>query len=237
MILAGGGALGAIAVYGLHALFGTAGLWIVLIAGFILDIVFLTHFSLSPGVNYVEQKTAKHVARMGEAIKEKKAIYDEQRRVERELGKSYSMTDFIFHKRHLEDDQDAESEKTQPQPMGTVESDMENQLDSQAVENNGSELILNTEPEENPDIPGEEEIAVAPEPESVPIPEVPDMPAEVVPPENAANDKPEGSMKGENPVSPYKFPPLTLLKPGGRQSASLSRDAEEKKKILEIYTA
>ena len=233
MILAGGGALGAIAVYGLHALFGTAGLWIVLIAGFILDIVFLTHFSLSPGVNYVEQKTAKHVARMGEAIKEKKAIYDEQRRVERELGKSYSMTDFIFHKRHHEDDQDAENEKTQPQPMGTVESDMENQLDSQAVENNGPELILNTEPEENPDIPGEEEIAVAPEPESVPIPEEPDMPAEVVPPENAATDKPEGSMKGENSVSTYKFPPLTLLKPGGRQSASLSREAEEKKKILE----
>ena len=52
--------------------------------------------------------------------------------------------------------------------MGTVESDMENQLDSQAVENNGPEPILNTEPEENPDIPGEEEIAVAPEPESVP---------------------------------------------------------------------
>lgn len=233
MILAGGGALGAIAVYGLHALFGTAGLWIVLIAGFILDIVFLTHFSLSPGVNYVEQKTAKHVARMGEAIKEKKAIYDEQRRVERELGKSYSMTDFIFHKRHLEDDQDAESEKTQLQPMGTVESDMENQLDSQAVENNGPEPILNTEPEENLDIPEEEEIAVAPEPESGPIPEEPDMPAEVVPPENAATDKPEGSMKGENPVSPYKFPPLTLLKPGGRQSASLSREAEEKKKILE----
>ena len=43
----------------------------------------------------------------------------------------------------------------------------------------------------------------------------------------------EGSMKRENPVSPYKFPPLTLLKPGGRHSASLSRDAEEKKKILE----
>ena len=233
MILSGGGALGAIAVYGLHALFGTAGLWIVLIAGFILDIVFLTHFSLSPGVNYVEQKAAKHVARMGEAIKEKKAIYDEQRRVERELGKSYSMTDFIFHKRHHEDDQDAENEKTQPQPMETVESDMDNQLDSQAVENNGPELILNTEPEENPDILGEEEIAVAPEPESVPIPEEPDMPAEVVPPENAATDKPEGSMKGENPVSTYKFPPLTLLKPGGRQSASLSREAEEKKKILE----
>ena len=59
------------------------------------------------------------------------------------------------------------------------------------------------------------------------------MPAEVVPPEKAATDKPEGSMKGENPVSTYKFPPLTLLKPGGRQSASLSREAEEKKKILE----
>ena len=178
MILAGGGALGAIAVYGLHALFGTAGLWIVLIAGFILDIVFLTHFSLSPGVNYVEQKTAKHVARMGEAIKEKKAIYDEQRRVERELGKSYSMTDFIFHKRHLEDDQDAESEKTQPQPMGTGIG-YGKSVGFSGRKNNGPELILNTEPEENPDIPGEEEIAVAPEPESVPIPEEPDMPAEV----------------------------------------------------------
>ena len=118
MLLAGGGALGAVAVNGLHALFGTAGLWIVLIAGFILDIVFLTHFSLSPGVNYVEQKTAKHVARMGEAIKEKKAIYDEQRRVERELGKSYSMTDFIFYKRNPEHDEDAERVNTQRQPVG-----------------------------------------------------------------------------------------------------------------------
>ena len=51
------------------------------------------------------------------------------------------MTDFIFHKRHHEDDQDAESEADGDSGMG-----YEKIIDSQAVRNCRAELILNTEP-------------------------------------------------------------------------------------------
>jgi S-DNA-T family DNA segregation ATPase FtsK/SpoIIIE len=230
MDLAYGGVLGGVIVMFLRELFGGFGTLAVLAGAALADILLLTHWSLSEGAQYVEEKTEKNVRNMKHTLREKAREYRENRgEVPAVKAQSHPLHDFIFKKRKETNGE----EGTEP----------ENETLSAA-----EPFVSQPDPVPAPE-PVSEPVQ-EPVPEPVPLPEDADDPGSVEPPvipEERQEPQPAAEAAGmteeketgdreetaEAPKSEYVFPSLTLLKPGGQQSASLREDAEKKKLTLE----
>lgn len=232
-----GGLLGGIIVMALRSLFGEIGAIAILLGAILVNILLITRWSLSHGVQAVGKRTEKQVVHMETALRAKREEY-RKRMAERDThSHKQILHDFIFKKKDdTEDKSGHDIEDTPP------------------VDENDEKPVTEPVYTEPQDIPLPEE-----EPEPVPdnvdpetgevLTEAVDTAEEV----NQAESEPAAvpavnkSENGENisldaagqdkpsPVidSGYKFPPLSLLKPGGKQTAGQVQEAQRKRHVLE----
>lgn len=93
-----GGALGGIPVGVIRLLAGNIGTGIILFGLFVVDILLLTHWSVSSGAKKVGKRTEKKLSDVKYKIREKREEYYSARDAAVSAGKSYHLADFIFKK-------------------------------------------------------------------------------------------------------------------------------------------
>ncbi len=77
---------------------GNIGTTIILTGLFVIDILLLTHWSVSNGAKKVGEQTEKRIGHVKARIREKQEAYHSARNAAENAGEQYNLTDFIFHK-------------------------------------------------------------------------------------------------------------------------------------------
>lgn len=234
-----GGGLSAV----FHGALGEIGTTILLLGLLLVDILLLTHWSLSKGAEKVgsraqtiSRKTGERLGDVAQKIRDKKAAMDAARSAARLEVLDDKPTEFIFKKKEEEpEEQPAELAVEEPAPERTEEPAVEPKEDLPAEEPTVDGLVSETEEpadeepaeaEEVPPLPPlpeeeepEEEIPPAVEEKPTPAPEPVPTPEPAAAPASAAAPAPRAPITAI--VKPeYKFPPLSLLHTDGGAGAS-----------------
>lgn len=231
-----------------HGALGEIGTTILLLGLLVIDILLLTHWSLSAGAEKVgsraqtiSKKTGERLGDVAQKIRDKKAAMDAARSAARLEVLDDKPTEFIFKKKEEEPVEEPEevteepAEPEQPVEEPTVdglvaepeETPVEEPVPEEAVE--GAEEVPPLPEEEEPagegtpeEEPKEEEPAIpeAPEEEQAPVPEPVPAPELASSPASAVA-APATRAPITAIVKPeYKFPPLSLLHTDGGAGAS-----------------
>ena len=206
-VFGGGGIIGAAAVTGLHAFFGGGiGTGVVLAAASAVSLLLMTHWSLSSGAQKLGARAESQVQQVQTSLSEKKASWEEKRRLQRE---DHGYDGFFSFKTGKPGKEETKNEETAGEEPAAA---------APAPEEEG-----NSCPEmEAPVMPPSEE-----EP-PMPIPQAPESPF-------GGEDKPAAPVQAaqEAGQAEYRFPPLSLLHGGRGTPASIQSEAREKVNELE----
>lgn len=104
-LLSAGGIIGGTAVTFFHAFFGGLGTTVVLLAVTAASLLLMTHWSLSKGAQKIGAKAETQVQQVQTAITEKRAAWEEKRRLRQVQGEEEEGF-FIFKKKKKEEPQD-----------------------------------------------------------------------------------------------------------------------------------
>ena len=230
-----GGGLSAV----FHGALGEIGTTIFLLGLLLIDILLLTHWSLSKGAEKVgsraqtiSRKTGERLGDVAQKIRDKKAAMDAARSAARLEVLDDKPTEFIFKKKEEEpEEQPAEEtiEKPTEEPAVEPKEDLpaeEPTVDGLVSEPEETADEKPAEAEEVPPLPPlpeeeepEEEIPPAVEAEPTPAPEPVSTPEPAAAPASAAAPATRAPITAI--VKPeYKFPPLSLLHTDGGAGAS-----------------
>ena len=230
-----GGGLSAV----FHGALGEIGTTIFLLGLLLIDILLLTHWSLSKGAEKVgsraqtiSRKTGERLGDVAQKIRDKKAAMDAARSAARLEVLEDKPTEFIFKKKEEEpEEQPAEEtiEKPTEEPAVEPKEDLpaeEPTVDGLVSEPEETADEKPAEAEEVPPLPPlpeeeepEEEIPPAVEAEPTPAPEPVSTPEPAAAPASAAAPATRAPITAI--VKPeYKFPPLSLLHTDGGAGAS-----------------
>ncbi|WP_443789765.1 DNA translocase FtsK, partial [Dialister succinatiphilus] len=214
-----------------HLALGEIGTTILLLGFMVVDVLLLTHWSLSRGAEKVGTKAQKIGAKTGERlggmaqkIRDKKAALDAARSAARLEELKDKPTEFIFKKKKKEEPEVEEvTEEAQPQDPTLLEESASEKPQGEAIEEGAVKETPPDTTEEEEREPADEEMMPPP----VPLPESeepeeeemagemkeePEIPGEETPSSPAA----EEGTPSHSPVTgivkkEYKFPPLSLL--------------------------
>lgn len=230
-ILSYGGIIGGSLTSFFHLALGEIGTTILLLGFMVVDVLLLTHWSLSRGAEKVGTKAQKIGAKTGERlggmaqkIRDKKAALDAARSAARLEELKDKPTEFIFKKKKKEEPEVEEvTEEAPPQDPTLLEEAASAKPQEEAIEEEAAKEIPPNTMEEGERESADEEIMPPP----VPLPESeepeeeemagemeeePEIPGEETPSSPAA----EEGTPSRPPVTgivkkEYKFPPLSLL--------------------------
>lgn len=230
-ILSYGGIIGGSLTAFFHLALGEIGTTILLLGFMVVDVLLLTHWSLSRGAEKVGTKAQKIGAKTGERlggmaqkIRDKKAALDAARSAARLEELKDKPTEFIFKKKKKEEPEVEEvTEEALPQDPTLLEEAASEKPQEEAIEEGAAKETPPDTTEEEEREPADEEMMPPP----VPLPESEEPEEE----EMAGEMKEEPEIPGEEtPLSPaaeegtpsrppvtgivkkeYKFPPLSLL--------------------------
>lgn len=230
-ILSYGGIIGGSLTSFFHLALGEIGTTILLLGFMVVDVLLLTHWSLSRGAEKVGtkaqkigEKTGERLGGMAQKIRDKKAALDAARSAARLEELKDKPTEFIFKKKKKEEPEVEEvTEEVLPQDPTLLEESASEKPQGEAIEEGAVKGIPPDTTEEEEREPADEEMMPPP----VPLPESeepeeeemagemeeePETPSEETPSSPAA----EEGMPSRPPVTgivkkEYKFPPLSLL--------------------------
>lgn len=120
-LFSSGGIIGGTAVTAFHAFFGGVGTTVVLLAVTAASLLLMTHWSLSAGARKIGAKAETQVQQMQTAITEKRAAWEEQRRLRKVRAEEEDQGFFTFDKKKKEPPQDLPSkpaEETEQESHG-----------------------------------------------------------------------------------------------------------------------
>lgn len=101
-VLAYGGIIGSVSVWGLHILFGNAGTAIFLFAATVSGVLLLSKWSLTRSVRSIGAKTETGVKQVQSAIREKKSAWDEKKKAgEKQAEEEGVPQGFLFERREV----------------------------------------------------------------------------------------------------------------------------------------
>lgn len=224
-IMAYGGVISGAIVWGVRLLLGQIGTTVLLIGLFVIDVLLLTHWSVSNGARKISNKTEKKVEVVKAKIQKTRDEYYTARENARNMGEAYHLKDFIFKK-----NTDVLTDHTEPCKG------LECNTDINPVKELPKKSPFVEENEKEPDF-------------AIPVINEVEISSEDTPINNEADDvlnidvgheieEVEDNAADENihadilKVSGYTFPPLSLLHPGDT-GGSIDNDAEEKAERLE----
>ena len=230
-ILSYGGIIGGSLTSFFHLALGEIGTTILLLGFMVVDVLLLTHWSLSRGAEKVGtkaqkigEKTGERLGGMAQKIRDKKAALDAARSAARLEELKDKPTEFIFKKKKKEEPEVEEvTEEALPQNPTLLEEAASAKPQEEAIEEGAAKEIPPNTTEEEEREPADEEMMPPP----VPLPESEEPEEE----EMAGEMEEEPEIPGEEtPSSPtaeegtpsrppvtgivkkeYKFPPLSLL--------------------------
>lgn len=230
-ILSYGGIIGGSLTSFFHLALGEIGTTILLLGFMVVDVLLLTHWSLSRGAEKVGtkaqkigEKTGERLGGMAQKIRDKKAALDAARSAARLEELKDKPTEFIFKKKKKEEPEVEEvTEEALPPDPTLLEEAASEKAQGEVVEEEAAKEIPPNTMEEEEREPADEEMMPPP----VPLPESeepeeeemagemeeePEIPGEETPSSPAA----EEGTPSRPPVTgivkkEYKFPPLSLL--------------------------
>ena len=230
-ILSYGGIIGGSLTSFFHLALGEIGTTILLLGFMVVDVLLLTHWSLSRGAEKVGtkaqkigEKTGERLGGMAQKIRDKKAALDAARSAARLEELKDKPTEFIFKKKKKEEPEVEEvTEEALPQDPTLLKEMASEKPQREAIEEGAVKEIPPDTMEEGEREPADEEMMPPP----VPLPESeepeeeekagemeeePEIPGEETPSSPAA----EEGTPSRPPVTgivkkEYKFPPLSLL--------------------------
>ena len=230
-ILSYGGIIGGSLTSFFHLALGEIGTTILLLGFMVVDVLLLTHWSLSRGAEKVGtkaqkigEKTGERLGGMAQKIRDKKAALDAARSAARLEELKDKPTEFIFKKKKKEEPEAEEvTEEALPQDPTLLEEAASAKPQEEAIEEGAAKETPPDTTEEEEREPADEEMMPPP----VPLPESEEPEEE----EMAGEMEEEPEIPGEEtPSSPtaeegtpsrppvtgivkkeYKFPPLSLL--------------------------
>ena len=230
-ILSYGGIIGGSLTSFFHLALGEIGTTILLLGFMVVDVLLLTHWSLSRGAEKVGikaqkigEKTGERLGGMAQKIRDKKAALDAARSAARLEELKDKPTEFIFKKKKKEEPEVEEvTEEALPQDPTLLEEAASAKPQEEAIEEGAAKETPPDTTEEEEREPADEEMMPPP----VPLPESEEPEEE----EMAGEMEEEPEIPGEEtPSSPtaeegtpsrppvtgivkkeYKFPPLSLL--------------------------
>lgn len=248
-ILSYGGIIGGSLTSFFHLALGEIGTTILLLGFMVVDVLLLTHWSLSRGAEKVGtkaqkigEKTGERLGGMAQKIRDKKAALDAARSAARLEELKDKPTEFIFKKKKKEEPEVEEvTEEAPPQdPMLLEEAASEKPQGEVVEEEDAKEIPPNTMEEGERESADEEMM-----PPPVPLPESEEPEEEEMEKENETPSEetvPSSLMAEEGTPSrspvigtvkkEYKFPPLSLLHTDHAKGESQS-DVSKNASIIE----
>lgn len=227
-ILSYGGIIGGSLTSFFHLALGEIGTTILLLGFMVVDVLLLTHWSLSRGAEKVGtkaqkigEKTGERLGGMAQKIRDKKAALDAARSAARLEELKDKPTEFIFKKKKKEEPEVEEvTEEALPQDSTLLEEAASEKPQGEAIEEESAKEIPPNTMEEGERKSADEEMMPPP----VPLPESEEPEEEEMEKENETPSEetvPSSLMAEEgtpsrSPVTgivkkEYKFPPLSLL--------------------------
>ncbi|WP_337513882.1 FtsK/SpoIIIE family DNA translocase [Dialister succinatiphilus] len=227
-ILSYGGIIGGSLTSFFHLALGEIGTTILLLGFMVVDVLLLTHWSLSRGAEKVGtkaqkigEKTGERLGGMAQKIRDKKAALDAARSAARLEELKDKPTEFIFKKKKKEEPEVEEvTEGALPQDPTLLEEAASEKPQGEAIEEEAAKEIPPNTMEEGEKESADEEMMPPP----VPLPESEEPEEEEMEKENEtpSEETAPSSLMAEqgtpsrSPVTgtvkkEYKFPPLSLL--------------------------
>lgn len=227
-ILSYGGIIGGSLTSFFHLALGEIGTTILLLGFMVVDVLLLTHWSLSRGAEKVGtkaqkigEKTGERLGGMAQKIRDKKAALDAARSAARLEELKDKPTEFIFKKKKKEEPEVEEvMEEALPQDSTLLEEAASEKPQGEAIEEEAAKEIPPNTMEEGEKESADEEMMPPP----VPLPESEEPEEEEMEKENEtpSEETAPSSLMAEqgtpsrSPVTgtvkkEYKFPPLSLL--------------------------
>lgn len=134
---------------------GNIGTTIILTGLFVIDILLLTHWSVSNGAKKVGEQTEKRIGHVKARIREKQEAYHSARNAAENAGEQYNLTDFIFHKPIIKN---IKKDDTEDLPVNVFSPADEKgkpvcgEVTDQTVSENAQILLPEDNPEDNIDM-------------------------------------------------------------------------------------